>query len=76
MTLGSFLFIFFVPMIPKIGKYIPTPLFVMGICTIINYYGDLDTKTVGDMGEVSGEFPTPYFPKIDDFDFKKAMLIL
>ena len=28
------------------------------------------------MGEVSGEFPTPYFPTIDNFDLKKALSIL
>jgi len=48
----------------------------MGICTIINHFGDLDTKPVGDMGEVSGEFPIPYFPKIDDFNFSKAVKIV
>ena len=75
MCLFSFLFILLVPSIPKVGKFIPTPLIVMILCTIVNHYGDLNTKTVGDMGEVSGSFPTPYFPKIIDFDFHKAVLI-
>ena len=55
-TICSFLAIEFLPKIPKIGKYLPIPLLVMGTATIINYYW-LDTKTVGDIGEVSGGFP-------------------
>ncbi len=76
MCLGSFLFILLVPLIPKVGKMIPTPLFVMVICTLINYYADINTKTVGDMGEVSGKFPTLNFPKIENFTIKKALIIL
>ena len=57
MTIMSFLAIEFLPKIPKIGHHLPVPLIVMSICTIINYYW-LETKTVGDLGEVSGGFPT------------------
>lgn len=48
-TISCFIAIILLPKIPKIGKYLPIPLLVMGGATIVNYFW-LDTKTVGDVG--------------------------
>lgn len=46
------------------GDHIPVPILVTILFTIINYYW-LDTKTVGDIRDVHGTFPTISVPDID-----------
>ena len=76
MAIVTFLFIVFVPFIPKIGKHIPTSMLAIIIGTLINYFL-LKTKTVGDVASVSGSFPMFYFPKIeDDFNFSIFITML
>jgi len=48
------------PMIPKVGGLIPSALVGICICTLINHW--LDTKTVGAVSKVSGDFPMPHSP--------------
>lgn len=66
MTIIVFLFILLVPFIPKIGKHIPAPLIIIVAATLINYYY-LETKTVGDLGDVESSFPTLHIPIIKNF---------
>ena len=64
-VLGSFLFILFVPMIPKVGKILPSSLLALIICTLINHFANVNSKTVGDVASVKGKFPTFYWPAIE-----------
>lgn len=74
-TILSFLAIEFIPKIPKVGDHLPVPLLVMGSFTIINYFW-LETKTVGDFGEVAGGFPTFSLPDVNGWDFSKVLVLL
>ncbi len=74
MSIVSMICIMVLPLIPKIGKYLPSALIVLAICTIINYFG-LETKTVGDIESVSGDFPKIHLPDVEGFDFEKFLLI-
>ena len=60
----SFTAIEFIPKIPKVGDHLPVPILVTILFTIINYFW-LETKTVGDIREVNGSFPTVSIPDID-----------
>lgn len=71
----SFLAIEFIPKIPKIGSHLPESLLVMGIATIVNFYW-LETKTVGDLGKVSGGLPSFSVPDVSDWDFEKILVLL
>lgn len=66
----SFAAIEFIPKIPKIGDHLPVPILVTIVFTILNFFW-LDTKTIGDIREVSGGFPTISVPDIN-LDFGKV----
>lgn len=76
MVIGTFFFILFIPLIPKVGKHIPVSMIAIIICTLINYYA-AGTKTVGDIANVSGSlgFSVPYVKEEFDFSLFTVMLV-
>lgn len=50
--------------LPKLTKAIPAPLAGIGIVFALTYYFNIDTKSVGDMANISGGFPTFSIPNI------------
>lgn len=76
MAIVTFLLVIFVPYIPKIGKHIPVSMVAIILGTILNYWW-IKTKTVGDVAEVSGNFPTFHFPKLEEkFTFSLFITLL
>ena len=59
---GAFVFILLMPLIPKVGKIIPPTLLALIIATIINKFGNVNSKTIGDIASVAGKFPVPHWP--------------
>lgn len=49
---------------PKLSKAIPSSLVAITIVFGIVFFGDIDTKTVGDIASVSGGFPPFHIPNI------------
>ena len=49
---------------PKVTKFIPAPLMAIIIITFIVIFGNLDVLRVGDMANISGNFPSFNIPEI------------
>jgi len=56
--------IYLFPMIPKVGKLLPSPLLCIGIITVISLGLGLDIRTVGDMGELPDTLPVFLLPDV------------
>jgi len=66
--------IYLFPLIPKIGKVIPSPLVCIITLTIISVFLGLDIRTVGDMGKLPDSLPIFLFPDIP-FNFETLTII-
>ncbi|NCP62735.1 MAG: SulP family inorganic anion transporter [Alphaproteobacteria bacterium] len=60
--------------LPKITKMIPAPLAGIGIVFAVTYFLGIDTKSVGDMADISGGFPEFSIPQIP-FTFESFKII-
>ena len=56
--------IYLFPLIPKIGKIIPSPLVCIVSLTALSTYLNLDIRTVGDMGHLPDSLPVFLIPNI------------
>lgn len=56
--------IYLFPLIPKIGKIIPSPLICIIIITGLTLFLGLDIRTVGDMGKLPDTLPLFLWPKV------------
>lgn len=59
---------------PKISKAIPSSLVAIAIVFVIVYFGEIDTKTVGDIAAVSGGLPPFHIPNIP-FTFDTLQIV-
>lgn len=61
--------------LPKLTKAIPASLASILVVFAIVFWGGIDTKTVGDIASIKGEFPPFHIPSIP-FSMESLMLIL
>ena len=52
-------------LLPKLTKAIPSALAAILLCSLIVFYGGVDTKTVSDLAVISGGLPTFSVPTIE-----------
>ncbi|PNK60558.1 SulP family inorganic anion transporter [Psychrobacter sp. FDAARGOS_221] len=64
MTAAGLAIIYGFPLIPKIGKIIPSPLICIVGLTIVALYMGLDIRNVGDMGDLPDTLPMFLLPDI------------
>ena len=64
MTAAGLGIIYLFPLIPKIGKVIPSPLVCIVGLTIITLYFGFDIRNVGDMGDLPDTLPIFLIPNI------------
>lgn len=67
--------IYLFPLIPKIGKLLPSPLVCIIIITLIAMSMGIDLRTVGDMGELPNTLPIFLLPDIP-LNLETLMIIL
>ena len=64
MTTAGLGIIYLFPLIPKLGKVIPSPLVCILLMTAVAIYLKLDIRTVGDMGELPDTLPLFLWPDV------------
>ncbi|MGD7037352.1 SulP family inorganic anion transporter [Methylotuvimicrobium buryatense] len=64
MTVGGLGIIYLFPLIPAIGKSVPSPLLCIAALTALSIYLGLDIRTVGDMGELPDDLPIFLWPEV------------
>ena len=64
MTAAGLGIIYLFPYVPKIGKLLPSPLVCILTLTAIAIYLGLDTRTVGDMGQLPDTLPIFLWPEV------------
>ncbi len=74
MTAAGLGIIYLFPLIPKIGKIIPSPLVCIVGLTLVSIYLGLDIRTVGDMGKLPDSLPIFSIPNIP-FNFETLLII-
>ena len=62
--------------LPRYTKAVPSGLVAIIVLTVIVYFGGIDTKTVGDLANIEGSFPTFVMPDTSLFTFESFMIIL
>ncbi len=63
--------------LPKITKAVPAGLVAIVVATVAVYYGDIDTKTVGDLADLSNvSFPSFIMPDASLFTWESMKIIL
>ena len=61
---------------PKFTKVIPSGLAAIVALTIIVYLGGIDTKTVRDLADIEGAFPTFVMPNLSLLNWESMFIIL
>lgn len=64
MTAGGLAIIYLFPLLPKIGKAVPSPLVCIVSLTALAMFLGLDIRTVGDMGELPDTLPVFLWPEV------------
>lgn len=64
MTALGLAIIYLFPMIPKLGRLIPSPLVCIVLLTVIVIYTGMDIRTVGDMGSLPDSLPVFLWPDV------------
>jgi len=64
MTIVGLGIIYGFPLVPVLGKILPSPLVTIILLTIVAVVLDLDIRTVGDMGELPDTLPIFFVPEI------------
>ncbi len=64
MTAAGLGIIYLFPLLPRVGKVIPSPLVCILVMTAVALALGLDIRTVGDMGELPDTLPVFLFPDI------------
>lgn len=64
MTAAGLGIIYLFPLLPKIGKSLPSPLVCIVVLTAVAMYLGLDIRTVGDMGELPDTLPIFLWPEV------------
>ncbi|MCQ9615398.1 SulP family inorganic anion transporter [Paenalcaligenes niemegkensis] len=61
-------------LLPRLTTAIPSPLIAIVVLTILAIYGNLDVRTVGDMGELPSTIPSFFIPNVP-FTFETLRII-
>jgi SulP family sulfate permease len=75
MTAAGLGIIYLLPLVPKIGKLLPSPLVCIIVLTLFAMVVGLDIRTVGDMGELPDSLPVFLIPDIP-FNLDTLWIIL
>jgi SulP family sulfate permease len=75
MTAAGLGIIYLLPLVPKIGKLLPSPLVCIIVLTLFAMIVGLDIRTVGDMGELPDSLPVFLIPDIP-FNLDTLWIIL
>ena len=67
--------IYLFPLLPKIGKVIPSPLICIFTLTFITQYFGIEVRTVGDMGQLPDALPFFKIPSVP-FTLETLLIIL
>ena len=62
--------------LPKWTKAVPSGLVAIILMTIVVYFGGIDTKTVGDLADIKGDFPPFVMPDLSLFNWENIKIIL
>jgi len=63
--------------LPKVSKAVPAGLVAIVVVTLVVYFGHIDTKTVGDLADLSHvSFPSFVMPYMQIFTWQSMMVIL
>ena len=75
MTIGGMAIIYLFPLIPVIGRMVPSPLICIVGLTILSILLGLEIRTVGDMGELPDTLPVFLWPNVP-LTLETLMIIL
>ncbi|WP_417565660.1 SulP family inorganic anion transporter [Marinobacter sp.] len=75
MTAAGLGIIYLFPLLPRVGKILPSPLVCIVVLTGVAMYLNLDIRTVGDMGELPDTLPIFLWPDVP-LNFETLMIIL
>ncbi|MFO8141380.1 MAG: SulP family inorganic anion transporter, partial [Marinobacter sp.] len=75
MTAGGLGIIYLFPLIPLIGRILPSPLICIVVLTGLAMYLNMDIRTVGDMGDLPDTLPIFLWPEVP-LNFETLMIIL
>ena len=75
MTAGGLAIIYLFPLVPIIGRMVPSPLICIVGLTVLSMLVGLDIRTVGDMGELPDTLPVFLWPNVP-LNFETLMIIL
>ncbi|MCP1367795.1 SulP family inorganic anion transporter, partial [Halomonas sp. BBD48] len=64
MTAAGLGIIYLFPLLPRIGKTVPSPLVCIVVLTIVYMMSGMDIRTVGDMGELPDTLPVFLWPDV------------
>ncbi len=64
MTAAGLAIIYLFPLIPTVGKVLPSPLVCIIVLTVVAVVFNLDIRTVGDLGELPTELPVFLWPDV------------
>jgi sulfate permease, SulP family len=64
MTAAGLAIIYLFPLVPTIGRLLPSPLVCILVLTGVGVYLGLDVRTVGDMGELPDTLPVFLWPDV------------
>ena len=75
MTAAGLGIIYLFPLLPRVGRILPSPLVCIVALTGVAMYLNLDIRTVGDMGELPDTLPVFLWPDVP-LNFEPLMIIL
>ncbi len=64
MTAAGLGIIYLFPLLPVIGKVVPSPLVCIVVLTLVAVFAGMDIRTVGDMGELPDTLPIFLWPDV------------
>jgi SulP family sulfate permease len=75
MTASGLGIIYLFPLIPLVGRALPSPLICIVVLTGVTMYLNIDIRTVGDMGQLPDTLPIFLWPDVP-LNFETLMIIL
>lgn len=75
MTAAGLGIIYLFPLLPNVGRMLPSPLICIVSLTVVAIWLGLDVRTVGDMGELPDTLPVFLWPSVP-LNFETLMIIL
>ncbi|SDL18531.1 sulfate permease, SulP family [Modicisalibacter muralis] len=64
MTAAGLAIIYLFPLLPRVGRAVPSPLICIVVLTIVYLVSGMDIRTVGDMGELPDTLPIFLWPDV------------